>query len=83
MGLGASYTAYLVWTWVESGFSALPMVASDMLAFVMIVLGIQTIFDSLFLSMVETESLSSGWSSNDSEIQIKDTTIREEVPGDD
>ena len=83
MGLGASYTAYLVWTWVESGFSARPMVASDMLAFVMIVLGIQTIFDSLFLSMVEQEPSSRGVYSSESEIQIEDYSLHGELSIDD
>ncbi len=49
---GFVYTAYLVWKWVDSGFKDLPMLNQDVLAFTFLVIGLQTIFYSFFLSML-------------------------------
>jgi hypothetical protein len=42
----------LIWQWVESGFTDLPLVSADIVAFTLIVLGIQTVFGSFFASIV-------------------------------
>ncbi len=49
---GFTYTAYLVWKWINSGFKNLPMLNQDVLAFTLLVIGLQTIFCSFFLSML-------------------------------
>ena len=50
--VGFAYTAYLVWKWVSSGFKDLPMLNQDVLAFTLLVIGLQTVFYSFFLSML-------------------------------
>jgi len=49
---GFIYAAYLVWKWMNSGFKSLPLVNQDVLAFTLLVIGLQTIFYSFFLSML-------------------------------
>ena len=49
---GLAYTVYLVWRWVCGGFKDLPMLNQDVLAFTLLVIGLQTIFHSFFLSML-------------------------------
>ncbi len=49
---GFAYTIYLVWNWVDSGFKNLPMLSQDVLAFTLLVIGLQTLFYSFFLSML-------------------------------
>ena len=49
---GFTYTAYLAWKWVNSGFKDLPMLNQDVLAFTSLVIGLQTVFYSFFLSML-------------------------------
>jgi glycosyltransferase involved in cell wall biosynthesis len=49
---GFVYTVYLVWNWIDSGFKDLPMLSQDVLAFTLLVIGLQTIFSSFFLSML-------------------------------
>ena len=50
--VGFLVTLYLFWNWVESGYSALPLVDQVIAAFTLLVVGIQTIFSSLFLSII-------------------------------
>ncbi|WP_284010405.1 glycosyltransferase family 2 protein [Haloarcula pelagica] len=50
--LGSGIATYLIWQWFESGFTDLPLVSADIVAFTMIVLGIQTVFGSFFASIV-------------------------------
>lgn len=50
--VGFVVTLYLLWNWVESGYSALPLVDQAIAAFTLLVVGIQTIFSSLFLSII-------------------------------
>jgi len=50
--LGAGYAGYLIYQWVTIGYGALPGIPSDVIAFTLIVLGIQTIFGSFFMSSV-------------------------------
>jgi hypothetical protein len=49
---GALYTTYLVIGWVQSGYTELPIVPLNLLAFIAIVLGAQTVFHSFFLSLL-------------------------------
>jgi hypothetical protein len=49
---GSVYGTYLLVQWVTSGFTRLPLMMADVLAFTAIVLGIQTVFSSFFLSAV-------------------------------
>lgn len=50
--VGAIYAAYLVTTWIQSGFTSLPMVMADVLSFTAILLGVQVVFMSFLLSSV-------------------------------
>ena len=49
---GFVYASGLVFTWVSSGYSSLPSLHADILAFTAIVLGIQTVFGAFFLSTI-------------------------------
>ena len=49
---GALYTTYLIVQWVQSGYTELPVIPVNLLAFTIIVLGIQTVFYSFFLSLL-------------------------------
>ncbi|MFC6723290.1 glycosyltransferase family 2 protein [Halobium palmae] len=51
-GIGVAYASYLVWNWASSGFTQLPMFASDILAFTAIVFGLQIVFGSFLLSAI-------------------------------
>jgi glycosyltransferase involved in cell wall biosynthesis len=51
-GAGALYTTVLVVRWVQSGYTELPIVPVNMLAFTILVLGAQTVFYSFFLSLL-------------------------------
>jgi hypothetical protein len=50
--VGSAMATYLIWQWFESGFTDLPLVSADIVAFTLIVLGIQTVFGSFFASIV-------------------------------
>ena len=50
--IGFVYAAYLVWNWISSGFGNLPLLKQDILAFTLLVVGLQTIFHSFFLSLL-------------------------------
>ncbi|MFN3383914.1 MAG: glycosyltransferase family 2 protein [Archaeoglobaceae archaeon] len=50
--LGVLYTSYLVLQWANTGFKFLPPAIENFLAFVLLVLGIQTILASFLLSFV-------------------------------
>ncbi|WP_233710782.1 glycosyltransferase family 2 protein [Natronococcus pandeyae] len=49
-GLGAVYAGYLFLEWIASGFSAVPFVPANLLAVTAIILGLETIFHSFYLS---------------------------------
>lgn len=51
-GVGAMYTTYLVFRWVQSGYAELPIIPVNLLAFTALVLGVQTVFHSFFLSLL-------------------------------
>ena len=55
-GSGMAYAAYLGYTWIASGFTELPIVPADVIAFTAIVLGIQTLFQAFFLSTFVEQS---------------------------
>jgi hypothetical protein len=50
--VGALYTTYLIVRWVQSGYTELPIIPVNLLAFTVLVLGIQTVFYSFFLSLL-------------------------------
>ncbi|QIO20877.1 glycosyltransferase family 2 protein [Haloarcula sp. JP-L23] len=47
--VGSTMAGILIWQWFQSRFTDLPLVSADIVAFTMIVLGIQTIFGSFFM----------------------------------
>lgn len=48
--IGAIYATYLLAEWIQSGFTKLPFVMADVVAFTAIILGVQTVFGSFFMS---------------------------------
>jgi glycosyltransferase involved in cell wall biosynthesis len=50
--VGAMYASWLVVDWALSGFGAVPFTTSSLLAFTAIVIGVQLVFSSFFLSSV-------------------------------
>ncbi|MEM0203248.1 MAG: glycosyltransferase [Archaeoglobaceae archaeon] len=50
--LGVLYTSYLVFQWASTGFRFLPPTTENFLAFILLVLGLQTILASFLLSFV-------------------------------
>jgi hypothetical protein len=51
-GAGAAYGTLLFVGWASSGFSELPLLMADILAFTAILLGVQMVFGSFFMSIV-------------------------------
>jgi len=49
---GVVYSLTLVVKWIVSGYTSLPLKGEDMIAFTLLVIGLQTIFNSFFLSML-------------------------------
>ncbi|WP_458208917.1 glycosyltransferase family 2 protein [Haladaptatus sp. NG-SE-30] len=49
---GATYAGYLLVQWVTSGFVELPLLMDDIVAFTAIILGVQTVFSSFFMSAI-------------------------------
>jgi len=49
-GAGAAYSAFLLYGWVQSGYGAVPFGAVNMVAFTVIVVGLETVFASFHLS---------------------------------
>lgn len=56
---GATYAAWLIIQWANTGFTQLPMITGDVVAFTAIVLGIQTVFNAFFMSAVATHTSNS------------------------
>jgi hypothetical protein len=54
--IGVLYAVFSVYQWVQSGFTELPVLTGDIIAFTVIVLGIQTVFQSFLLSMLGSQS---------------------------
>jgi len=50
--IGFLYALYLIASWINSGFRTLPLRGESIIAFTLITVGIQTIFNSFFLSML-------------------------------
>ncbi|MFB6197797.1 MAG: glycosyltransferase family 2 protein, partial [Halobacteriaceae archaeon] len=50
--IGCTYAGALVIQWISSGFTALPLLTADILAFTTIVLGVQTVFSAFFMSAI-------------------------------
>jgi hypothetical protein len=53
--LGSLYAGSIIFTWIIQGYEALPRLTHDILAFTIIVLGIQTVFGSFFLGSIRVE----------------------------
>ncbi|WP_188884538.1 glycosyltransferase family 2 protein [Halarchaeum grantii] len=53
---GGAYALWLVYEWATSGFSTLPLVSADIVAFTAIVLGVQTVFGAFFMSAIASEN---------------------------
>jgi hypothetical protein len=51
---GTAYAGWLVYQWANTGFTQLPMVTGDVVAFTAIVIGVQTVFNAFFLSAIAT-----------------------------
>lgn len=51
-GAGALYAGALVYRWVTNGFGSIAFTMSSMIAFTVIVIGVQTVFYSFFLSAI-------------------------------
>lgn len=49
---GAAYASYLVITWIQSGFTAVPFTMGSIVAFTAIVIGMSTVFSAFFMSVV-------------------------------
>ena len=49
---GGAYASWLVGDWILSGFSAVPFTSAALIAFTAVVVGIQLVFSSFFLSTV-------------------------------
>lgn len=48
---GAITAGYLIYQWIQSGFTELPLISADILALTLIVIGLQTIFGSFFVGI--------------------------------
>ena len=49
---GFAYSLHLVARWASSGFTVLPLKGEDVIAFTLLVIGLQTVFNSFFMSML-------------------------------
>ncbi|WP_435349127.1 glycosyltransferase family 2 protein [Haloarchaeobius sp. HRN-SO-5] len=49
-GIGSAYVGYTVVQWVTGGYSTLPSLLLDVAAFTLVVIGLQTLFGSFFMS---------------------------------
>jgi glycosyltransferase involved in cell wall biosynthesis len=49
---GAAYTAYVLWEWLTTGITGVPVAERNVAAFVAVVLGVQIVFTSFLLSAV-------------------------------
>jgi hypothetical protein len=49
---GGVYASYLLFQWVAFGYESLPVLTHDILAFTLLVLGVQTVFSSFFMSLI-------------------------------
>ena len=54
-GLGLLHTLHLIWEWASSGYKVLPVEGQNMIGFTLLVIGLQTIFYSFFLSVIGGE----------------------------
>jgi len=49
---GGTYATYLLFQWMTAGYGSLPTLTHDVLTFTLIVLGVQLVFSSFFVSMI-------------------------------
>jgi len=50
--IGLTYSLTLLFNWINSGFQKIPAVNQSILSYTLIIIGIQTIFNSFYLSMI-------------------------------
>jgi len=55
-GVGLFYLTILIMSWIESGFKALPLQGQDIIGFSVLVIGLQTLFSSFLLGMVDGDN---------------------------
>jgi hypothetical protein len=55
--VGASLSSYLIYQWAASGFYQLPNLFVDIVAFTALILGVQTIFNSFFASIIAEDGV--------------------------
>jgi hypothetical protein len=53
---GSGYAGYLIFQWAASGFTRLPLFLGDIAALTAIVLGLQVMFSSFFMSTLISQS---------------------------
>ena len=53
--LGSVYAGYLASRWIASGFIRLPLLMTDIAAFTLIIVGLQTVFSAFFMSAVASQ----------------------------
>ena len=53
--VGLFYTIFILDRWISSGLKELPMLNQDIFAFTLMIIGLQTVFFSFFLSMISEE----------------------------
>jgi hypothetical protein len=52
--VGGAFASTIVAQWLTAGYEGLPPVSNDILAFTVIVLGIQTVFGAFFLTAIRS-----------------------------
>ena len=52
VAFGGGYVVFMVWRWVTSGFTKIPIIEWNIVAFTAIVIGVQLLFQSFFLSLI-------------------------------
>lgn len=55
--IGSVYLVFILYIWITRGYNSLPLATHDVAAFVLIILGIQTIFSSFFVGMLQNDIL--------------------------
>lgn len=55
LAAGSVYASVLLYWWTTGGYESLPALTHDVVAFTLIILGVQTVFSSFFLSLLGTE----------------------------
>jgi hypothetical protein len=57
ISIGAALSSYLIYLWIVNGFLWDPHLSLDIMAFTALILGMQTIFNSFFASIIAEEGV--------------------------